>query len=272
MKNKQINLASIMQLGQEDMVKIEPLFRGWDETLLWSCIQGHMGYAWADDIEKPTAAEILLGDFFYFAGDHNAAGAEQLVGNIPEDYRTSWEPLLVPQNEDWASVIERVYAGRFTRLTRYAMKKAPTIFDPKKLQSYIDALPKDYTIRQIDEELYHQAVREEFSKDFCSQFKDCDDFMKRGLGYMILYNGKPVAGASSYSVFTEGIEVEFVTKEEHRRKGLGIAAASRLILECLDRELYPSWDAANLQSRRIAEKLGYEFEREYPTYAIRDYR
>ena len=58
-----------------------------------------------------------------------------------------------------------------------------------------------------------------------------------------------VAGASSYSMYTGGIEIELDTKEEHRRKGLALAVAARLILECLDRGLYPCWDAANLQSR-----------------------
>lgn len=260
------------QLKKEEMYKIEPLYAGWEESLLWSCMQGHMGRAWADDAAAPTAAEILLGDFFYFAGDHNAQGAETLVGHIPEDYTTSWSPLLVPQNEEWAQVIERVYAGRYTRLTRYAMKKAPTKFDPEKLQTYVEALPSGYTIRQIDRDLYHQAVRETFSQDFCSQFQSCDDYLERGLGFMVLHGEEPVGGASSYSVYTGGIEVEFVTKEEYRRKGLGLAAAARLVLECLKRGLYPSWDAANLQSRRIAERLGYIFDKEYPTYAIQDYR
>ena len=53
---------------------------------------------------------------------------------------------------------------------------------------------------------------------------------------------------------------------------MALAAAARLILECLDRNLLPCWDAANLQSKRIAERLGFEFDQEYPTYAVRDYR
>ncbi|MBO5076263.1 MAG: GNAT family N-acetyltransferase [Clostridia bacterium] len=32
--------------------------------------------------------------------------------------------------------------------------------------------------------------------------------------------------------------------------------------------LYPSWDAANKMSVRLAEKLGYEFSREYVCYGL----
>jgi RimJ/RimL family protein N-acetyltransferase len=45
-----------------------------------------------------------------------------------------------------------------------------------------------------------------------------------------------------------------------------------LIMECLDRGLYPSWDAANKGSVALAEKLGYHFEKEYVTYEITDFR
>ena len=38
---------------------------------------------------------------------------------------------------------------------------------------------------------------------------------------------------------------------------------------CLDEGLYPAWDAANKVSVRLAEKLGYEFSREYVCYVIK---
>lgn len=257
----------IQQLKKDEMYKIEPLYMGWEESLLWSCMQGHMGRAWVNDLENPTAAEILLGDFFYFAGNPNAEGAEELIQNIPDDFKSA-KALMVPQNEDWSKAIERVYPNNHARLTRYGIKKAPTKFDPKVLQEYVDRLLEGYTLRQIDEELYQITGQEEFSRDFCSQFDSYEDYAKRGLGFAVMYGNEWVAGASSYSMYTGGIEIELSTKEEHRRKGLALAVAARLILECLDRGLYPCWDAANQQSRRISERLGYTFDKEYPTYAI----
>ena len=56
--------------------------------------------------------------------------------------------------------------------------------------------------------------------------------------------------------------------EEERRKGLASITCSKLILSCLDDGLYPSWDAANMESVKLAEKLGYEFSHEYSVYCV----
>jgi hypothetical protein len=54
-----------------DTQKIAPLFSDWEETLILTCLQGCMGYTIADDNENPTAAQIIVGDFCFFAGTPN---------------------------------------------------------------------------------------------------------------------------------------------------------------------------------------------------------
>ena len=82
------------------------------------------------------------------------------------------------------------------------------------------------------------------------------------------FDGQIVSGASSYSRYREGIEIEVDTIETERRKGLAAAACAALILRCLKEGLYPSWDAQNLTSVRLAEKLGYELDHEYMVYEV----
>ena len=53
-----------------------------------------------------------------------------------------------------------------------------------------------------------------------------------------------------------------------RRKHLVTIACSALILKCLEESLYPSWDAQNIHSVRLAEKLGYEFDHAYVAYEV----
>lgn len=84
-------------------------------------------------------------------------------------------------------------------------------------------------------------------------------------------DGELVAGASSYSRYDKGIEIEIDTREDQRRKGLAYVCGAKLILECLDKGLYPSWDAQNTWSVALAEKLGYHFSHEYVAYEIRGY-
>ncbi len=66
----------------------------------------------------------------------------------------------------------------------------------------------------------------------------------------------------------DGIEIEIGTRPEYRRKGLATIVASALIIDCLDRGIYPSWDVANTESVALAQKLGYIMEEPYDTYYI----
>ncbi len=65
--------------------------------------------------------------------------------------------------------------------------------------------------------------------------------------------------------------IEIDTRDDHRRKGLAYACGARLILECLEKGLYPSWDAQNKWSVALAQKLGYHFSHEYIAYEVIGY-
>ncbi len=251
-------------LKKKDMHRIGQIFDGWNETLLWSCLQGYMGNAWVDEIQNPKSAQIITGDFCFFAGVPN----RELVKNIPE-YYPSKSIIMIPQNDEWSDLIEQEHNHNSEKFMRYAIKKEPDIFDRKKLFSFIEKLPSEYSIRKIDEEIYKKIQNEEWLKDLCSQFPIFSDFERYGLGFVVLHNNKPVSGASSYTIYDKGIEIEVDTIEDYRRKGLALVCASKLILECLNRGLYPSWDAANRESVALAEKLGYHLEKEYVAYLIK---
>lgn len=47
------------------------LFAGWQETMVWSCLQGVMGRVYGDAGEDSASAVALLGDFCFFAGKPN---------------------------------------------------------------------------------------------------------------------------------------------------------------------------------------------------------
>lgn len=238
-----------------DMHKIAPIFSGWQETLIWSCLQGCMGYVVADDNENPSAAQIVVGDFCFFAGTPSPALAAQAAA-----------PIVIPRNEEWGKIIEAVFGERVEKALRYAIKKEPDVFNSDRLNEYIKSLPKAFALRPLDKEIYDCVHHENWSKDFCAQFADYDDYRKRGLGFVVTYQGRPVSGASSYTVYNGGIEIEIDTKSEFRQRGLAAACGARLILECLKRGLYPSWDAHDLRSVALAQKLGYHMDYPYTVY------
>jgi len=247
------------------MFVIAPLFAGMTGTLILSCLQGHLGRAWADDAQSPTCAQIVVGDFVFLAGDATAPGAEELAAHIPECAKT--DILCVPETKVWCDVVERVWTGKYDAFARYAIKK-DTRFDRIKLKRFAAPLPEGYTLRRVDDELYGRGAY--WLAYLYEHFADAGDFARRGLGFCVLDDGGQIVGSAySYSVYNGGIEIDIGTAKEHRRKGLATACAAALILSCLDRGLYPSWDAANLESVALAEKLGYEFSHEYTTYALK---
>ena len=240
---------------------VRELFGDWKETMIWSCLQGIMGDIYAEDISKPRSAMAVIGDFCFCAGEP----AEMLLSYLKEQCGRGFV-ILIPQCEGWERLIERCYGEQAQRITRYAIKKEGHVFDRMRLKEAVRSLPDGFELKIIDEMLYHACSANKWSRDLVSQYVDYKTYHRLGLGVAVVRGQELVAGASSYTSYRGGIEIEIDTKEEYRRKGLAYAAGAGLILECMDRGLYPSWDAENLWSVGLAEKLGYHFDYEYPAY------
>lgn len=240
--------------------KAAALFKNWDEALIWSCLHGYMGTMIVDDENNPQSAIIDNGDFSFCAGVPN----EDLLKSIPID----GFKLIAPINEDWQILIERVFAEKAEKILRYAIKKEPNVFDKEKLKSYVASLDNDYEIRMFDSDIFKLAQSESWSADLCSRFKNYQEFKNSAIGVAILHCGELVSGASPYVVYRDGIEIEIDTKPEYRGKGLATVCGAKLILECLSNNIYPSWDAHDLRSLHLAEKLGYHLSHSYVTYQI----
>ena len=239
----------------KEPAKAEHLFEGWEETLIWSCLQGVMGSVFVTDPEHPASAFAFVGCFGFFAGEPD----RELVENKPAGF-----VIMVPQDEAWAALIEECWPSA-KRVTRYAIRK-DTRFDETRLQAYAENVPEGYELRPIDGELYDKCMEDPVTRDFVSPFGSKEKYLEWGRGMVILKDGRIVSGASSYTRYREGIEIEVDTVEAERRKHLAEAACAALILRCLEEGLYPSWDAQNMNSVRLAEKLGYEFDHEYTAY------
>ncbi|MBR6402269.1 MAG: GNAT family N-acetyltransferase [Eubacterium sp.] len=241
----------------EDMSKAEKIFTGWEETLIYSCIQKVMGKIYVTDNDEPQSAFAFIGRFGFFAGKPE----RELVKNIPEGF-----VILVPQNEAWEELIEDVYPDA-KKMTRYAIRK-DTQFDTVSMRNNLLMLPEGYELKEIDDEIYDKCLKDPVTKEFVSLFESKEKYLKDGRGMVILKNGEIVSGASSYSRYREGIEIEVDTIESERRKNLALIVCSALILRCLNEGLYPSWDAQNMGSVHLAEKLGYEFDHTYVAYEV----
>ena len=173
---------------------------------------------------------------------------------------------MTPQNDAWAALIEECWPSA-KKVTRFAIRK-DTRFDLAMLKRMAGRIPDGYELRRIDAEIYDKCLEDPFTCDFIASVENKDKYLELGRGVVLSRDGKIVAGASSYSRYKEGIEIEVDTVPEERRRGFATIVCAALILDCLAEGLYPSWDAQNMGSVRLAEKLGYEFSHAYTAYEV----
>ncbi len=259
----------MIELFGTDCFISRPLWEGEEEEVtLLSCIEGHMGRLWVDVMEKPNCAFALVGDFCYIIGCYNKSEEKNIIEILMEHCQgkiimidaKQWEPML--------SLLKEEFPERFKTFTRYALFGKLEWFDQAKLQEYATAIEPEFHAVRIDEKIYPITQEQFWTADFCSNFITQQDFKEHGIGYVILKDNEIIAGASTYSYCEGKLEITIETKEEYRKKGLALACASKIILECLERNIFPRWDAANMASVALAEKLGYRFNHEYTVYMI----
>jgi hypothetical protein len=241
----------------EDTSKVEKLFAGWEETLIYSCLQKVMGKVLVTDTDNPVSAMAFVGCFAFLAGEPD----RELVINKPDGF-----VIMTPQDERWSELIEECFPDA-RKVTRYAIRK-DTVFDRNRLAEMAAKIPEGYELKKIDSDIYDLCMKDPVTADFVSAFGSKEKYLELGRGMVILKDGKIVSGASSYTRYKEGIEIEVDTVPYERRKGLAAVVCAALISACLDEGLYPSWDAHDMNSVQLSRRFGYEFDHEYTAYEV----
>jgi len=245
----------------EQLDQIKKLFCDEESKILKAYLQGHMGDAWVNDLENPTAAQVKVDFFSFFAGDVNADNAKSLLTNLEE------HNLIIVKDNKWKRAIEEFYKNN-QKMTRYSFHDTNNAFDTKALEGYINDLSDDYQIKAIDLESTQNPGLGEVLDEYGASFESKEDYLNRGFGYYITKGDDIACVVSTYSVYDDGIEIDIATKKSHQGKGLATVAAAKMMLECLKKNLHPNWDAANKTSYHMALKLGYKFNEAYDTYYV----
>lgn len=224
-----------------------------------SALQGYMGEVYVDNLENPNFSFVLIERFCFIDGDSNNEMAEFALANIDEYYK------VIIANENWFEKIEKVYNDNYETDYRFSIRK-DTRFDKEKLLNYIAELDDDYEIKIINEEMY-KRIKE--TDSWVTNLGMSVDYEKYGIGFCAINKqNEIVAIVTSDMVYDDGIEINIKVKDTERQKGIATAISASIILECIKRNIYPSWDAANTNSIGLAEKLGYERDSEYKIYKI----
>jgi len=261
----------MIELGRMKRKTIAPICGESKEVLVRGAVDGTVGRVWVPKLENSSYCLIVVGDFVYLMGlPPKGHGAMDLKTQIYKMITS--KSLIYPQNERWAEWIEDQFLGQTRMVSRYALKKDEHHFDVEQLKQFVNQIPKGIKMKRIDDRLYQQVMKEEWSRDLCANFEDVKHFHASGFGYVAVKGREIVAGCSAYGASEGMMEIEVDTRKDYRRQGLALACSAAFLLECLERNIIPNWDAANLKSVGLAEKLGYIYDQEYQVYQIRELR
>lgn len=255
----------MIELKKEERNVLYQLSNEKEDVVLCACIEGNLGRCWVDKKIDPTSAIIIGADFCFLIGViQNISCIKDAISIISENCKNK---VIVTDSISWSSIIEEYYTNSFKKFSRFKTMKEP-MFNRDKLNNFIESIDSRYQIQKIDKSIYYKVLEKGWTADFCCFFSTVEQFMEHGMGYVIVHNDEIISGASSYTYCEGSIDITIGTDIEYRRKGLALACASKLILECIDKNIYPRWDAVDLNSIALAEKLGYHLEKEYIVYSI----
>lgn len=224
-------------------------------------IEGRMGKAFVDDAIRPSVFKIEAGPFSYFAGDASSAGAQEMVEAL-----TSFASIM-PCAPEWLELARDIHGDRLTPYTRYSFSSERLSVD--HLRRLLDDSPHKDGIGRIDAAVAARLQNEYDGFHNLSEFGSPERFAAEGIGYYLSDSDVITGVAYSSLICSRGVEVSIFVAPDFRRQGVALALACALLLECLEKSLHPNWDAANPESCRLAEKLGYIFAGEYQEHYIK---
>lgn len=222
-------------------------------------IEGQMGRAFVDDLEAPTAYKIEVGPFFYLAGDVTGPGGRAMLESVVP--YTLW----MPSGPGWIEAGRALYGARLIGLTRYSL--SPERLSAAHLEQLCTASAFGGEVQQMDLPFAARFWGQDHWVDL-SDFDSAEDFAQRGIGFYLEKRGRVVGAAYSSLVCSRGIEISLFVDEDYRRQGIATVLAGRLLLWCLAHRAEPHWDAANPESTKLAQKLGYVPAGAYPAYYV----
>jgi RimJ/RimL family protein N-acetyltransferase len=249
-----------------------PLFDPYlQDPLLYTVLEGRRnGRVFVDDPGNPKICFIWTNsECAYLLGKEcdaqlNSALHQLLVEEIiPATKATGRDYLsLFPFPNAIAPDLERALRDLLplqTPVSTYSFN--PEAFSTRRVKS--DALPSGFRLKVIDAEILQDPDNTYLAEEVTFYWGSIDAF-PQGLGHCVLHGDSLVSWCYVQAVGAERQTVDVWTAPQHRRKGLGTAVASAFIMRCLAEGHIPFWlnDESNVASRKLAERLGFEVQRD----------
>ncbi|WP_242213620.1 GNAT family N-acetyltransferase [Bacillus cereus group sp. BfR-BA-01383] len=245
--------------------KVLPILEGNIRTTTFAyavCDQMIDGEVFAN--EQVTAGLIITANgIYYLFGDmHDRSYNEDLFFYIKTAIeKTEKRFTLFTSSEEWEMIIEERFSNVLRKIPR--MKFQRVIFEERSR----DCNKNTYEVKRINGREIERS--NEFTEDYYKEYWGSNEaFLDNGFGFCIEQNGMIVAECVSIFSGNGFAEIDIVTHEAHKGKGLAQAVATRFIEYCMQNDITPCWDcnADNIPSQKLASKLSFHNPIEYSLF------
>lgn len=130
------------------------------------------------------------------------------------------------------------------------------------LDTYLSRLPDDYTIRNLDRELFERSADRDF---YTALYGSAEQVLEKAYARFLMRGDEICCESYAYFAALGMIEIAISTREQHRGRGYATIACAHLIHACEQLGYQTYWNCAkqNLASAAVARKLGYRTQKEY---------
>lgn len=263
MKKRLVLMGDILRLEHKYRRKLEELFSNhkFGRFFILAVLEGRWGMALADNQYKPHVALLIHNPIAsFFGGNPKLPISRKLVQELTPPCMIYFEP------ETWRDLLFQEYGERLVKRQRFDFSCKS--LDINRIHAFKERVPEGITIKRLNLELTRRLNNELMTDHHLLCYDSPKDFIRRGIGFCALSGERIVSCASSFTVCSEGIEIEINTHPDFRRKGIATVLAATLIEHCLECGIKPHWDAANPISFDLAEKLGYTLNEPYDCYVL----
>jgi GNAT superfamily N-acetyltransferase len=239
------------------------------------------GQVFVDNIENPKTFYVvhLYGMSLLFGDSQNTDFnnkylAHSLNTNKVRD-RHEW---MQAYPDDWDKVISDLFSNSMIKSLENNENKESGIIElntrinfkfnrEKYIANKKMVLPQTCEIVQTDKTIYEEMKGSVIPSYF---WDTADDFIGNGVGFSLMCNKKLAATAYSAFIHDNKLELGIETIPEFRGKGFAQLTCSALIDYCIERDYEPVWACRieNINSFKLAEKLGFEVSNEIPYYRL----
>lgn len=239
------------------------------------------GRIYVDNSDDPKTFYVVHGyGMSLLGGDHtnaefNSAFKRYVLNTNKKRTQVEWMQVF-PEN--WNSVMRDLFGDVLVRSGGQAKVTNTAIVELNTRVNFTFSQKRFEQVKNRHKEIDHRVTIVENTKNVYEEmtgsvtpkafWNTSDDFVQKGMGFGLYYDGRLVSTAFSSFRVPGQLELGIETLEAFKGKGFGEMVCAALIEYCLSQNLEPIWACRleNIGSYKLAQKLGFVPSRELPYY------